>query len=147
MRMIVVIALVIVAGALLGCALQADGEAANMAKPPSGTQRIFELRTYTASPGKLEALSARFRDHTDGLFAKHAMTVIGYFTPADGPRQQDTLIYILAFPDREARESAWNAFRDDPEWKKVKAESEVNGPLTAKIESVILEPTNYSPTR
>src|SRR5262245_794719 len=137
MRMIVVIALVIVAGALLGCALQADGEATNMAKPPSGTQRIFELRTYTANPGKLDALSARFRDHPDALFAKHAMTVIGYFTPADAPRSQDTLIYILAFPDRAAREKAWKAFQGDPEWKRVKAESEVNGPLAAKIESVI----------
>jgi len=145
--MITHIALVLAAVSLFGCALQADGEGKSMAEPASGKQRIFELRTYTANPGKLDALSARFREHTDALFAKHAMTVIGYFTPTDGTRQQDTLIYILAFPDREAREKAWKAFQDDPEWKRVKSASEVNGPLTAKIESVLLEPTNYSPTR
>ena len=118
-----------------------------MDTPPAGNERIFELRTYTASPGKLGALNARFREHTNALFEKHRMTVIAFFTPLEGDRRNDTLIYILAFPDREARDAAWKAFRDDPEWVKVKAESEVNGSLTVKIESVILGPTDYSPIR
>jgi len=147
MRVIVGIALLLATISPFGCALHADGERRSMKEPVSGAARIFELRTYTASPGKLDALNARFRTHTHALFVKHAMTVIGYFTPAEGDRQKDTLIYILAFPDREAREKAWNAFRDDPEWKRVKAESERNGPLTTKIESVLLEPTDYSPRR
>ena len=147
MTPILLLSLVLIAVAPLACTLQVAGENRSAQDPASGRSRIFELRTYTASPGKLDALNARFREHTNALFAKHGMTVIGFFTPADGDRHQDTLIYVLAFPDREARDSAWKAFQADPEWKRVKAESEVNGALTTRIESIVLEPTDYSPIR
>jgi hypothetical protein len=140
------IALVLVVSPL-ACSLHENSETRNVQQPLSAAERIFELRTYTASPGKLDALNARFREHTNALFAKHGMTVVGYFTPAEGDRHSDTLVYILAFPDRASREQAWTAFRADPEWQRVKAESESNGQLTTKIESVILEPTDYSPLR
>jgi hypothetical protein len=140
------IVLVLAAACPVAWALRA-GDEKSAEKAASGKERVFELRTYTASPGKLEALNARFRDHTNALFVKHGMTLIGYWTPADGDRQKDTLIYILAFPDRAARDRSWKSFQDDPEWKRVKAESEVKGPLTSKIESVILKPTDYSPMR
>jgi len=131
----------------LACTVHPDSASNRMAKPASANERIFELRTYTASPGKLDALNARFREHTNALFEKHGMTVIGFFTPLEGDRRNDTLVYILAFPDRAARDASWKAFRDDPEWVRVKAESEVNGSLTVKIESVVLGPTDYSPIR
>ena len=112
------------------------------------TPRFFELRTYTAAPGKLEALHKRFREHTNELFKKHGMTMVGYWTPADAPRNKDTLIYILAFPDRDAREKAWKEFRADPDWVKAKAESEKDGPLLAhNPESVFMNPTDYSPIK
>ena len=112
--------------------------------------RVFELRTYHAAPGKLDALLARFRDHTTGLFARHGMTQLGYWAPTeqkDGAG--DTLIYILAHKSREACEESFKAFRTDPEWLKVKAESEANGPLTAKdgVQSVLMAPTDFSPAR
>ena len=72
------------------------------------------------------------------------MTNIGYWTPADEPRSKDTLIYILAHPSREAAKKAWDAFRTDPEWKKVQAESEAAGRIVLKVESVFLEATDYS---
>lgn len=109
--------------------------------------RVFELRTYTANEGKLEALQARFRNHTTKLFAKHGMTNIGYWTPQEGPTSQNTLIYILAHESREAAKKSWDGFRNDPEWKKVQQESEVNGRLTSKVESVYLDPTDYSPMK
>lgn len=110
-------------------------------------QRFFELRIYTANPGKLEALNARFRDHTNKLFVKHGMQLVGYWTPADGPEAQNTLIYILAYPSREAREASWKAFQDDPQWKAARAESEKDGRLVEKVESKFLNPTDYSPIK
>src|SRR6185369_9951179 len=80
--------------------------------------RVFELRTYTAPEGKLDALNARFRDHTMEIFKKHAMTSIGYFVPQDAPNSQNTLVYILAHPSRDAAKANWAAFQADPEWVK-----------------------------
>ena len=109
--------------------------------------RVFEIRTYTAAEGKLDALHARFRDHTLALFDKHDMTSVAYFKPQDAPLEQNTLIYILAHPSREAAAKNWQAFHDDPEWQKVKAASEAQGALTTKIESVFADPTDYSPMK
>lgn len=107
--------------------------------------RFFELRIYTTNPGKLDALHARFRDHTNKLFVKHGMELVGYWTPADSPESANTLVYMLAYPSREAREAAWKAFHDDPVWVKAKAESERGGVLVQKVESKFLNPTDYSP--
>ena len=114
----------------------------------SAADRVFELRTYTASPGKLDALNARFRDHTIALFKKHGMEVVGFWEPTDKEAGAgEKLIYLLAHPSREAAQANWKAFREDPEWVKVKAESEVGGVLPAKIESVYLAGTDYSPLK
>jgi hypothetical protein len=110
--------------------------------------RIFELRTYTAAPGKLDALNARFRNHTNKLFEKHGMTIIGFWMPAPQKEGEEKLIYILAYPSKDAAEKSWKAFQDDAEWKKARAESEKNGPLLAKRpESVFMTPTDYSPIK
>jgi hypothetical protein len=110
--------------------------------------RCFELRTYYATPGKLEELHARFRNHTLKLFKKHGMEVVGFWGPTDREKgSENTLVYILAFPSRDAREKAWRDFRSDPEWQAVAKESEKNGKLTEKIDSVIMMATDYSPVK
>lgn len=114
------------------------------AESPAGDARVFEMRTYTTHEGKLSSLHARFRNHTTKLFAKHGMTNIGYWTPTDGPLAQNTLIYILAYPNREAAKRSWDDFRNDPEWKKVREASEADGKIVSKVDSVYLEPTDYS---
>jgi hypothetical protein len=115
---------------------------------PTGSGRVFELRTYTASPGKLEALNARFRDHTIALFKKHGMEVVGFWEPLDKEAGAgEKLVYMLAHQSRAAAEASWKAFRDDPAWVKVKADSEKGGALTTKIESVFLAGTDYSPLK
>ena len=81
--------------------------------------RVFELRTYTAPAGKLGDLQARFRNHTVDIFNRHGMTSIGYWVPQDAPLSQNTLIYVLAHPSREAAAKNWADFRADPEWQKV----------------------------
>src|SRR4051812_21025194 len=112
-----------------------------------GDGRGFEMRTYHAAPGKMEALHARFRDHTCKLFKKHGMTIVGFWSPADPAEAKRTLVYLLAFPSREAADRSWKAFRDDPEWKSAREESEKNGKLVDKVDSVFLEPTDYSPLK
>jgi len=109
--------------------------------------RVFEIRTYTAPEGKLDALKARFRDHTVKLFDEHGMKSVGYWTPMDPPLSQNTLIYILVHPSREEAKKNWDAFRNDPDWIKAKAASEVNGSLTTKVESVFLDPVDFSPIK
>ena len=113
----------------------------------SSQHQVFEIRTYTAEPGKLEALHARFRDHTQQIFSKHSMTSVGYFAPSDEPLSKNTLIYILAFPNRDAAKKSWDEFRSDPEWQKVQKESEANGKLVTKVDSVFADPTDYSPMK
>lgn len=104
---------------------------------------VYELRTYYAAPGKLEDLSARFRNNTLRIFAKHGMTNIGYWIPIDNP--ENKLTYILSYPSRQAREDSWKAFGSDPEWQAVAKASEANGRLVTKVESTFMLATDYSP--
>ena len=107
--------------------------------------RCFEMRTYTAAPGKLQALHARFRDHTNALFTKHGMALIGYWVPSDEDKgAANTLIYILAYPSRAAREKSWADFQADPAWVAARTASEVDGKLVEKVESIFLTATDYS---
>jgi hypothetical protein len=117
--------------------------------PPSTAKdgRVFEMRTYYANPGKLEALHARFRDHTTKLFEKHGMTNVGYWVPIDGTTGAatgNTLVYILSYASLEARKKSWDAFQNDPVWKAARDESEKDGKLVEKVDSVFLAPTDYS---
>ena len=109
--------------------------------------RVFELRTYTAPDGKLEELHKRFRDHTLRIFTKHSMTSIVYFRPEDPPLSQNTLIYLISHASREQAKKNWAEFQADPEWQKVAQESQVNGKIVAKVDSVFLDPTDYSPMK
>lgn len=120
----------------------------------AGENRVFELRTYTASSGNLAALNDRFRNHTVALFAKHGMEHVGYWTPMDAKQGADnTLIYILAHKSKAAAEASFKAFRTDPAWVAAKEASEkkAGGPLTeggmAGVKSVFMNPTDYSQTR
>lgn len=109
----------------------------------TGTE-LYEMRVYYAAEGKLDALNARFRDHTVKLFEKHGMKNIGYFVP-EGENPQRKLVYFLSFPNREARDRSFKAFGADPDWQKAAKESEKNGKLVDKIESVFMKTTDYSP--
>jgi NIPSNAP len=129
-----------------------SGYAQNPAPEPApspslkSTGRLLELRTYYAMPGKLEDIHKRFRDHTLQIFAKHGMTVVGFWGPVykkDG--SEDRLVYMMSFKNREERNAKWKEFGSDPEWQKVSKESEANGKLVEKVESVFLYETDYAP--
>jgi hypothetical protein len=111
---------------------------------------VFELRTYTTNEGKLETLDARFRDHTVEIFGRHGMMNLHYWHPTDADKGAGkTLVYILAHDSREAATKSWADFQADPEWIKVRTESEKNGKILIKdgVKSVFLTPTDFSPLK
>jgi hypothetical protein len=128
---------------LAASVLVMSGFAVGRASQPAPSH-VYELRMYSAADGKLDALNARFRDHTRRIFDRHNMKSVGYWMPTEGEKAGNTLIYILEHPSREEARKNWAAFNADPEWQKVKAESEANGRLVLKVESTFMAPTDYS---
>lgn len=137
-RSLSALTVVFVAGLLVGRALPSTAVQAQ------ADHRVFELRKYTAPEGKLPELEARFRNHTIRIFNNHHMTSLGYWVPQDAPDSQNTLIYLLAHPSREAAKKNWAEFQADPEWQKVSTESQVNGRIVTKVESTFMDPTDFS---
>ena len=123
---------------------------------PASGQAVYELRIYYPHDGKLDDLLARFRNHTTGLFEKHGFTNVGYWVTRPGENKsyathlmaenggKEALLYIVSFPDMETRNASWEAFVNDPEWKKVYEESRVNGPLVEEIHQAYMNPTDFS---
>lgn len=104
---------------------------------------VFELRVYTTHPGKMPDLLARFKNHTTKIFERHGMGNVGYWSPVE-QKGGDKLYYILKHKSRAAAEASWKAFGADPEWVKVRAASEANGPIVAGVESTFLTSTEFS---
>jgi hypothetical protein len=125
--------------------VRAGEKPAPAAQDGSAAHRVFELRTYYTNDGKLTDLHKRFRDHTCRLLKQHGAELIGFWTPLDEKDgKSNKLVYLVAFPSREAGKKAWEEFGKDPEWRKVYEESHKNGALVKKVESVYMEPTDYS---
>jgi hypothetical protein len=132
----------IVAGLALGIGLHAA-----RAADPQPAARVFEIRTYYTFPGRLEALHKRFREHTMKMFEKHGMTNVAYWTPQDSPGKDDTLVYVISHESREAAKRNWAEFSADPEWQKIAADSQKDGKIVERVESVFLDATDYSPLK
>ncbi|MBS1835912.1 MAG: NIPSNAP family protein [Acidobacteria bacterium] len=131
----------LVAGVFLSQTLSHPQEASAASSP------VYELRTYYTLPGRLPALQARFRNHTLKLFEKHGMKNIGYWVPQDAPKSENTLIYVISHASREAAKQNWDNFRNDPVWKQVAKESEADGKIVERVESVYMNATDYSPIK
>ena len=108
------------------------------------SHHVYELRLYHVHEGKMDALKARFGDHTNAIFKRHNMKSVGYWVAEDAPSSQNLFIYILEHPSRQEAEKNWAAFKADPEWQKVKAQTEANGPLADQEDSYFMDPTSYS---
>jgi hypothetical protein len=132
----------IVAGLALGIGLHAA-----RAADPQPAARVFEIRTYYTFPGRLEALHKRFREHTMKMFEKHGMTNVAYWTPQDSPGKDDTLVYVISHESREAAKRNWAEFSADPEWQKIAADSQKDGKIVERVESVFVDATDYSPLK
>lgn len=133
--------------ALTLCAMPAKAQNTTSPAP----QKVYELRIYTCNEGKLDALNARFREHSMRILARHGIESMYYWTVSqgagtDGTDAPNMLVYIVAHKSREAADKSWEAFRADPEWVAVKAKSEEAGPLLSKPPvSVFMEATSYNP--
>jgi hypothetical protein len=110
----------------------------------NASHHVYELRLYHVNEGKMDALIARFGDHTDAIFKRHNMKSIGYWRPEDAPYSQNLFVYVLEHPSREEAKKNWAEFQADPEWKKVKADSETQGALANHIDSYFMDPTTFS---
>jgi NIPSNAP len=121
------------------------GKSGAAVKSGAAADRVFELRTYYTNEGKLNDLHTRFRDHTCALLKKHGAELVGFWTPLDEKDGKgEKLVYLVAFPSRDAAKKTWAEFQADPEWQKVYKESHKDGVLVKRVESVYLEPTDYS---
>ena len=112
-----------------------------------GMNRVFELRTYTTNESKLRNLLARFGGGEIDIFHKHGMTSIGYWVPDDPELSKNTMVYMLAHESRDAARASWQAFGADPDWATMRAVSQVDGRLVSHVESVFLNPTDFSPVK
>jgi hypothetical protein len=124
-------------GALLVCLLPLSSVQAAKSAP------VFELRVYTTHPGKMPDLLARFKNHTTKIFERHGMANVGYWVPVE-QKDGDKLYYILKHQSREAAAASWKAFGADPEWIKVRTESEAEGPIVKGVESTFMAATEFS---
>ncbi len=113
------------------------------AKKPDDNKRVFEWRIYTVLPGRMPAMQARFKDHTNGLLVKHGMTLVGFWNP-QGAEAQTKLYYLVAHKSKETAQASWKAFVQDPDWIKARNDSEKDGKIVEKVESIWLDPTEYS---
>ena len=128
--------------------MMANNYSAEVRDPIEKAGGTFELRTYTAAKGKLVSLNARFRNHTTGLFKKHGIGNIGYWTPFDRPESTNTLIHLLHHSSREQADKNWRTFGSDPAWLKIARESQRKGKLLSKNpERLFLKPTDFSPLK
>jgi hypothetical protein len=108
--------------------------------------RVLELRTYTANEGKLPALLQQFRTQLP-LFEKNGMPALFYGVGAEEPRSNDTFIYVLSHESRESARRSWSAFTSDPVFRAAMAEADKGGKAVAKIETIFLNPTDFSPLK
>lgn len=113
------------------------------AKHLEDASRVFELRIYSVLPGRMDAMNARFKNHTNALLTKHGMTLIGFWQP-QGDDANKKLYYLVAHKSRKDADASWKAFVADSDWKKAQAASEADGKIVEKVDRVWLDPTAYS---
>ena len=133
--------------AFLAVAILALPASAAEKEKPKVESKVYELRVYYVLPGRMKAMNARFRDHTNKLFVKHGMGLVGYWQPSDEKERDRKLIYILAHASRDAAARSWKAFREDPDWLAARDASEKDGKIVEKVEATYMDPTDYSPLK
>ena len=132
--------------AIVGLAFGIIGSGWAIAEQQRAASQVYELRVYKTTPGNREALANRFRDHTAAMFERAGMTNVGYWNAVTGDDVEDTFIYMLAYPSREARDEMWQELATFEEFQEIiiAAERDENRALVDSIDARILEPTSYS---
>ncbi|MCH7399303.1 NIPSNAP family protein [Belliella sp. DSM 107340] len=113
----------------------------------SSKKKIFELRKYDLEPGKVDAINARFRDYTREIFPRYGMTNVMYWYTVEEEGVQPKLVYLLAHKNEKMANFGNAKFEEDADWKKIKAASEMNGPIVKKVEMKYLKALSFSPMK
>ena len=127
---------------LLGLSMTIAAQKADPFDKPKGLngkelgKAYFELRTYHCNENKRPDLIRRFEDHTLRLLERHGITNVAYFIPSDP--NNNSLTFVLAYPDKASRDVRWNNFANDPEWKDAAKKSEANGKLVARVDQTFM---------
>ena len=66
---------------------------------------------------------------------------------AESPVAEHTLVYMLAHESRDAARASWQAFGADPDWATIRDASQIDGRLVSHVESMFLNPTDFSPVK
>ena len=130
---------VFVVGLVLGQAMDRGGSNGS-----TTGEEVFELRTYTAKPGKLPGVLEEMRFATQ-LFERYGMENVGYWVPTEEPLSNNTLIYILKYDNREEADTGWEQVLGDPEWQQAYEEFNRDGRLVAGVNSIFVRATDFSP--
>jgi hypothetical protein len=77
--------------------------------------------------------------------SRYSVRVEAYWVPTDEPLAGRTLTYLLRHKNRAATDAAWNAFRADPEWVALKAETEKDGAFVKLHDITFMKLTDFSP--
>ena len=123
--------------------------AGDLGKNTDPNSRCFELRLYTVDPsrdgvgqfkGGITELHKRFREGEVEVFKKNGVDVMAVWQDLGDP---NTLIYLLSYKDRAARDAGWAGFNADPKWTELRTKYFV--PLTTK--TYMMSATDYSPLK
>ena len=135
--------------AIVGFTFGIVGSGWALAEQQRAASQVYELRVYTTLPGKRPALEDRFRYHTSKMFERAGMTNVGYWNAATGDNAEETFIYLLAYPSREARDQMWEELGTYEDFQEIiiAVERDDERKLIENIEARILEPTSYSGLR
>ncbi len=104
---------------------------------------VYELRIYHTYEGKLEPLLKRFREKETKIFERLDMHGVGYWTPDDEPLKGRTLVYMLKHKSRAAATENWARFSKDPEWVKLKAETEAKRGLCGEARCYVYDADGF----
>lgn len=115
-------------------------EKPDISKPRLLNLRIYESHNERAGKKKIEMFNKGELD----IFRRVGLTPV-LFGEAIAGAAMPNLTYLLVFPDEPGRAAAWNRFRDDAEWKKLRAIPEyADKEIVSRITNKILKPAAYS---
>ena len=105
--------------------------------------------SFLAQPRMVAIVGTDFPAEHTALFEKHGMKNEQYWmqllTNLDDVKAKNTMIYIISHDSHQAAQTSWAAFRNDPEWHKARDESEKDGKIVEKVESVFMTLAEFSP--
>lgn len=115
-----------------------------MKVPPKGSG-LYQLRIYESHSEKAAKKKIEMFDIGElAIFARCGLNAVFFGETIIGPLMPN-LTYMLAFADGAAKDAAWNTFRTDPEWARLKTTPGfTDKEIVARITNLLLVPAACS---